>query len=126
MPLELGIFLGAKKFGDDIQRKKLCLIMDREPYRYRKFCSDISGQDISSHNSRVRKAITITRNWLQSALKGTIIPSGSKVYERYTIFKNDLPELCAELRLNINELIFLDFTNLIYAWLEVNTWEKQT
>ena len=34
MPLELGIFLGAKRFGVDEQKRKKCLVMDREPYRY--------------------------------------------------------------------------------------------
>ena len=40
MPLELGIFLGAKRFGGRSSRKH-CLIMDRAPYRYKRFISDI-------------------------------------------------------------------------------------
>src|SRR2546428_11884421 len=40
MPLELGLFLGAKAFGDATQRRKRCLILDRERYRYQRFCSD--------------------------------------------------------------------------------------
>src|SRR5213083_1934070 len=36
MPLELGIFLGAKRFGGRSSRKR-CLIMDRAPYRYKRF-----------------------------------------------------------------------------------------
>ena len=31
MPLELGLFLGAKKYGGPKQRLKKCLILDREP-----------------------------------------------------------------------------------------------
>jgi hypothetical protein len=30
MPLELGLFLGAKNYGDSKQQKKNCLILDRE------------------------------------------------------------------------------------------------
>ncbi len=37
MPLELGIFLGCRKFGNAKHRMKVCLILDREPYRYQKF-----------------------------------------------------------------------------------------
>jgi hypothetical protein len=50
MPLELGFFLGAKRYGSSKDNDKRCLILDREKYRYRSFCSDIAGQDIRSHN----------------------------------------------------------------------------
>jgi hypothetical protein len=33
MPLELGVFLGARRFGATAQRKKTCLILDRDRYR---------------------------------------------------------------------------------------------
>jgi hypothetical protein len=46
MPLELGPFLGAKRFGGQDHARKNCLILDLEPYRYQKFISDLSGQDI--------------------------------------------------------------------------------
>ena len=55
MPLELGIFLGAKKFGVEEQKKKKCLVLDREPYRYQQFISDIAGQDIQAHNNTPEK-----------------------------------------------------------------------
>ena len=51
MPLELGVFLGAKRFGDARQGSKSCLILDRDPYRYQVFCSDIAGQDIRAHGN---------------------------------------------------------------------------
>src|SRR5438876_8722653 len=37
MPLELGLFLGARQFGDTEQRAKRALILDSAPYRYQKF-----------------------------------------------------------------------------------------
>ena len=37
MPFELGVFLGAKKFGAEEHKRKKCLILDREPYRYQQF-----------------------------------------------------------------------------------------
>jgi len=46
MPLELGIFLGCSKFGGTKDRMKMCMILDKEQYRYQKFISDIAGQDI--------------------------------------------------------------------------------
>jgi len=67
MPLELGIFLSAKGFGIDKHRRKKCLILDREKYRYQWFISDISGQDIHAHENSPEKAVTIVRNWLRNA-----------------------------------------------------------
>ena len=54
MPLELGIFLGAKRFGSRNQKNKMCLALDREQYRYQKFCSDISGQEHSQHTTAIQ------------------------------------------------------------------------
>ncbi len=65
MPLELGIFLGAKRFGGHSSQKR-CVILDRAPYRYQRFISDISGQDIRSHENSPRKAIRRVRDWLQA------------------------------------------------------------
>lgn len=42
MPLELGVFLGAARFGSGGQKEKGCLILDREQYRYQKYISDIA------------------------------------------------------------------------------------
>ncbi len=49
MPLELGIFLGAKRFGDEANRQKRCLVLDVEKYRHQKFVSDLAGMDITDH-----------------------------------------------------------------------------
>ena len=62
MPLELGIFLGAKRFGVEEQKRKKCLVLDREQYRYQQFISDIAGQDIQAHNNSSREVITRVRN----------------------------------------------------------------
>ena len=46
MPLELGLFLGARQYGNREQKAKRCVIYDRELYRFQKYISDIAGQDI--------------------------------------------------------------------------------
>jgi hypothetical protein len=61
MPLELGLFLGAKRFGSRQHRNKNCLILDLEKYRYQKFISDIAGQDIAAHGARPNDAIRAVR-----------------------------------------------------------------
>ena len=61
MPLELGMFLAAKRFGVELQRRKNALILDRDRYRYQKFISDIAGQDIRAHDLGQAAAISVTR-----------------------------------------------------------------
>jgi hypothetical protein len=74
MPLELGLYLGCKLFGGGAQRKKACLILDSDPYRYRASISDISGQDIHSHKGDPMRAISEVRNWLASVSKTKGLP----------------------------------------------------
>jgi hypothetical protein len=120
MPLELGMFLGAKKYGPDEQREKICLILDRESYRYQKFISDISGQDIRSHGNDPRTTISIVRNWLRSASPSIGMPGGEAIGARYDVFRRELPSLCRNLRLQTDELTFVDYTWLVTGWLNEN------
>ena len=124
MPLELGLFLGARRFGGGKQHQKLCLILDSEPYRYQKFCSDIAGQDIRSHDGEPTRAVGLVRNWLRNASleSGVVIPGGASMAERYELFQEQLPLLCDQLRFDRSELIFNDYTTLIAEWLKANSW----
>ncbi len=121
MPLELGIFLGARHFGDREQQMKAFLVLDRERYRYQKYCSDISGQDIKSHGGEIRKAIRVVRDWLRSSAAAgkPELPSGMAIFERYERFVDDLPTACRGLDLNPAELTFNDYTTMIGEWLAV-------
>ena len=76
MPLELGVFLGAKHFGNRQQKGKVCLVLDLEQYRYQAFISDIAGHDIRSHDNNPEKVITHIRNWLNTASGRKTIPGG--------------------------------------------------
>ena len=124
MPLELGVFLGARRYGDRVQREKMCLVLDREKYRYQIFCSDIAGQDIRSHENDVATLISVVRNWLRNSIRdpGIRIPGGSRIADRYARFLLDLPALCSQLALDIDELVFNDYTTLVVGWLDENRW----
>jgi hypothetical protein len=121
MPLELGMFLAAKRFGVGRQRQKVCLILDSVPYRYQQFISDIAGQDIQVHNNSAKQAITVVRNWLRSASGSSVLPGGMEIYRRFQLFEQDLPALCGKLRLQGDELTFLDSASIISDWLRDNT-----
>jgi hypothetical protein len=81
--LNWGFFLAHAKFGGRRQKEKRALILDSERFRYQKFCSDIAGQDIKSHEGSAQKVIRAVRNWLATALDGSVLlPSAAKVAAR--------------------------------------------
>lgn len=120
MPLELGLFFGCKRFGTANQNKKRTLVLDRDPYRYRKFISDISGQDIQAHDDDPEHAIRKVRDWLQANSRRTGLPGGGKIVEHYRRFRADLPAICVELALEPDMLTFLDLSAAITDWLRTN------
>src|SRR3984893_8913944 len=120
MPLELGMFLAAKRFGVGKQRQKGCLILDTSPYRYQQFISDIAGQDIQVHNNSAQEAIAVVRNWLRNASRSRVLPGGAEIYRRFQLFEQELPALCTELKVQRDELTFNDSASIIYDWLRNN------
>lgn len=121
MPLELGLFLGAKRFGGRVQKLKSCLILDIDRYRFQTFISDIAGQDISAHGGEVMKALRVVRDWLRAATPSSIrIPGGARIASRYELFRNELPIMCEKLHLNSNELTFSDYVLHVEEWLKLN------
>lgn len=120
MPLELGLFLGAKKYGSKKDKSKICLILDREEYRYQAFISDISGQDIKSHNNDQYMIIPIIRDWLRNSSGRLTIPGGASIRSRYEFFETELPDLCSVLKLEPDNLIFNDYALLVSEWLKQN------
>jgi len=117
MPLELGVFLGAKRYGDTIQRRKRALILDREQYRYQRLISDIAGQDIVSHNGNPANAIAAVTTWLRQQSRVTTIPGGQAVAAEYDQFNRDLPAVLAARKLDVSEMTFGDFSAIAAAWI---------
>jgi hypothetical protein len=115
MPFELGIDLGCRIFGRS-HAKKSILIFDSGQYRYRTYISDISGLDIHQHGSIPARAVARIRHWLRDT-SGVSLRAGSATFDRYVHFREDLPNICAELRLDIQDLSFADFSFTIAAWL---------
>jgi hypothetical protein len=97
------------------------VVLDSAPYRYQQFISDIAGQDIQVHHNNVREAITVVRNWLRTASCSKALPGGMEIFRRFELFELDLPALCAELRLEHDELTFNDLASIISDWARDNS-----
>jgi hypothetical protein len=119
MPLELGMFMGAKKYGDPDQRKKTSLITDKEAWRFQIFISDIAGQDIRVHNGKPDDAISVVSTWLRTATKRSDISGGAEVTRRYKEFRKALPGLCKAAKIKEKEMTFNDFSQFVCAWLDM-------
>ena len=120
VPFELGLFLGAKWFGNQIQRRKNTLILDCERYRYQQFLSDIAGQDIKAHQNKPEMLIKAVRNWLRDTQPTRPMPSGGVIAARYRRFRQELPVWCRQQKLEEHALQFNDYTFLIWRWLEAH------
>jgi hypothetical protein len=113
MPFELGIFFGAKKFGDKYQKSKNALIFEREKFLYQQYISAISGVDTKAHNNDVYLVICKIRDWLKIVSKRRNLPSAEKIFEQYLDFQSRLTVISEELSLNINDITFDDFCSLV-------------
>lgn len=118
MPLELGIFLGAKFYGREEQDRKACLILEGRPHSYERYISDIKGQDIKSHENKPQLVVLRIREWLGNKPARHGLPGGSALWREYKRFKRWLPARCRSLHITDNELMWGDFVNLIYEWFE--------
>lgn len=118
MPLELGLFLGAKQFGSGENRKKCCIIFDREKYRYQAFISDIAGQDIHAHGGNTANLIGELASWLRAESHDPAVPGGKIIAAEFWAFQDALPDLCGELRLELEEMTFQDYRQLATGWIQ--------
>ena len=121
MPLELGLFLGAKRFGSPAYRQKCCIILDTEKYRYQKYCSDIAGQDIAAHKDDPHTAIRVIRDWLIPMASSDLkFLSGARICRSFDSFMDYLPAYCEALSIHMDELTYNDFTKITDRWLRAN------
>ncbi|MDX6713156.1 MAG: hypothetical protein QOH96_4172 [Blastocatellia bacterium] len=122
MPLELGLDLGCKNFGQLHHKEKVILILDTEPYRFQKYISDIAGQDIDAHANDVAIVIEVVRNWLRREVnyKKFKTPSGKEIYRRYQDFEAALPTICTRMAWDIKSLPFIDFSAAAAEWIQNN------
>ena len=118
MPLELGIFLGAKHFGDEAQRRKRALVLDTERHRYQTFISDLAGIDPTAHGGDPRQMVRCARDWLLTVSRRTTIPSPVQVLASYDSFTLALPGIARSAGLEPTDIRYIDFEQLIFAWLK--------
>jgi len=112
----LGVFLGARRFGSRTQKTKRCIVLDRERYRYQRYISDISGQDIHAYGGDVSILIEVLAGWLRDQGRDPRIPGGRRIAIEFEVFRNQIPAICAGRGLDPGEVTFADYADLAAAF----------
>jgi hypothetical protein len=122
MPMELGIHLGARLFGEGRHRRKRALILEAQPHRYDAALSDISGQDIEVHDNDPDQAIRCVRNWLSDHRPRAAVPlrGAAAMQGDYRAFREEVGALLKARGLDpLDELTHSDFMSAVRDWIEL-------
>lgn len=118
MPFELGIFFGARRFGDKDQKSKNALILERTKFTYHNYLSDLSGIDTKAHNNDPSIIIRSIRDWLHTSSRRTTIPGHLMIIHHFKEFQTQLPAILSGLSLDMGTLTFNDLCTIIEEFLD--------
>ena len=118
MPLELGIFLGAKRFGDDTHKAKRCLVLDTQQHRYQKFISDLAGMDIADHGGDVERVLMRLRDWLANVSRRRMVGS-VRLVALHRQFVGEAPAIAEGLGHDPERIPYVDFEQIVTEWVAV-------
>lgn len=119
MPFELGLDVGCRRFGRF--KEKRILILDSKRYRYQAFISDISGQNILTHNNVPDNVIRRVRDWLRLNSRRSLLPGQRHIARSFRAFTDSLPDYCHQTGLDRRDLLFIDYVRLAQIWIETET-----
>jgi hypothetical protein len=120
MPLELGIHFGARWLGAKRHRKKRALVLDSIAHRYDISLSDISGQDIRSHNNKPRLVMRRVRDWLSEHRRQNEIPlpGADSLWRDYRKFQREIPIFLKRNELGtLDQVTHNDYLYVVRDWL---------
>jgi hypothetical protein len=120
MPYELGIFIGAKRFGNAEHNSKRCLVLDTKQFRYRTFISDFSGQDIKSRGNTIKGVIKPVRDWLRDSSNRSTVPAFRTIEKHYDLFWREKGRICKEMGTRWSDITYREFLDLVTEWLRRN------
>ena len=118
MPFECGIDFGIKLSNQKKFGEKKFLILEKERYRYQKVISDISGNDIKSHNNNPENIIKAIRDWYKLILKK--VTSYKEIWLAFNEFEFDYEEILTEDGYDpkdINAVTFKDIIDFMKVWI---------
>lgn len=89
MPFELGVDYGSRRFGSRVFGRKKYLILEEQPYNYRRALSDIAGLDIKAHGNNPIKIVQAVRNWFVETVGLKDVEGPTFIWYKFTDFASD-------------------------------------
>lgn len=116
MPFELGLFIGAKRYGRGAQDRKSFLIFHKKPYTGQRLISDLQGLDPASHERSPRQLVKKLRDWLSSQRPRRKLPGGPKIMEEYGVFGSWLKAQCRNEQRTRSDLTWTEYVEFAIKW----------
>lgn len=119
MPFECGMDFGLKMSNEALYSEKRFLILEKEPHRYQKVLSDISGNDIKTHSNEPEKIVKAVRDWFRMIKSD--VPGYKEIWLEYAEFEYDNEQILTDAGYDpkdINELTFSDIIDNMKEWVE--------
>lgn len=89
MPFELGVDYGSRRFASSGLRRKRYLILEEQPYNYRRALSDIAGLDIKAHGKNPIKIVQAVRNWFVETVGLKGVEGPTLIWYKFNDFASD-------------------------------------
>lgn len=115
MPFELGIMIGAKRFGGTKHARKACLVLDTEDHRHQRFLSDIAGLDVRPHNDRIDDLIIEVGSFLKDQKSSA--PGYQPIIADFGRFVREFPAICGRVGIRKTNVRYNDFVNIASGWI---------
>jgi hypothetical protein len=116
MPFELGLFVGAKRYGRGAQDRKNYLVFEGDPHTYDRFISDFSGHDIKFHKNQPKRMAKEIRDWLASIARRKGVPGIDALWLDYGKFRKWLTGNC-----KTEDLTWGKFVELASKWTKLKS-----
>lgn len=104
MPFELGLFMGATRFGGKRHKRKTALVLVREMNQLPTYLSDLAGIDPEAHRGNSLEIIRHVRRYLHSGPEGIQLPGARVIQEEFERFKLRLPSIAAAMDISSDEI----------------------
>jgi hypothetical protein len=104
MPFELGMAMGARRFGGRSHKSDKIKIMVRERYKLPEYLSDLGGNDPDAHHGDPHKVIRIARDVLHASPHGQLLAGPAKLITTFDQFTAALPDIARGAQHEPNEI----------------------
>jgi hypothetical protein len=119
MPFELGLAVGAKRFGTRSIKQHGIKIIVAEPYKLPAYLSDLSGNDPNAHQNNPDKVIGIVCTYLHMSPTGTKLEGPTRYIEPYRDFTAKLPIIALGIGFEPGEVeAFVNYKTFLWCVVE--------